>query len=93
MSNRIVFFAGYSSSKWNANTQLPGGSEVAVANISKNLALRGNDVWVAGDVIEADISGVKFRSYNSFVDEFKNRPDYFDFIVGVNYIHFEQYDE
>ena len=55
MSNRIVFFAGYSSSKWNANTQLPGGSEVAVANISKNLALRGNDVWVAGDVIEADI--------------------------------------
>ena len=93
MSNRIVFFAGYSSSKWNANTQLPGGSEVAVANISKNLALRGNDVWVAGDVIEADIDGVKFRSYNSFVDEFKNRPDYFDFIVGVNYIHFEQYAE
>mgnify|MGYP001158667201 CR=1 FL=1 len=93
MTKKIVFFVGYSTKPWNANTMLPGGSEVAVVNISKRLVKFGHEVYVAGEVIDEDIDGVKWRNYNTFIEEFKDKPSYFHAIIGVNYIHMRQYAE
>jgi len=91
MPKRIVFFIGYYEERWNSDTLIPGGSEVAVVNIAERLIKYGHEVYVTGQVLNADIRGVKWLDYDDFVEQFKEKPNYFDLAVGVNYIHFIQY--
>jgi len=61
-SKKILFFSGWSGEKWNQTTSLIkalGGSETAVAYLSKNFP-KDYEIYVSGDVEEETIDNIKY---------------------------------
>jgi glycosyltransferase involved in cell wall biosynthesis len=61
-SKKILFFSGWSGEKWNQTTSLTkalGGSETAVAYLSKNFP-KDYEIYVSGDVEEETVDNIKY---------------------------------
>ena len=95
---KILFWTGYRFETFNGNTTTGlGGTETAVIEISKRLSNFGHEVHVAGEVESSHgekIDGVTWHGLGEFEFNFLHRPsDYFDIVIGVNYINFLNYLE
>ena len=92
---RLLFWTGYRFEKWNGATETGlGGTETAVIEITKGLTKYGYEVVVAGELYNSNdkIDGVSWYYIDDFIKEFKDKPsDYFDAVIGINYIHFLEY--
>lgn len=84
---KVVFYTGYHHTAWTPTDEGLGGTETAVVNISKYLAMAGHTVVVVGNVVTGLEDGVFYSS----TEDYKNRGsmgDRPDYLIGVNYIHF-----
>jgi hypothetical protein len=75
-SKKILFFAGWSGEKWNYTSSLTralGGSETAVAYLSKNFP-KDYEIYVSGDVEEETIDNVKYIHLFNLPNFFKENP-------------------
>lgn len=93
---RILFWTGYRFEKFNGNSKSGlGGTENALIEISKRLVTYGHEVHIAGEVESSNgekIDGVFWHDLGEFDFKFLHRPsDYFDVVIGVNYLHFLNY--
>jgi hypothetical protein len=87
-SNSILFYTGFSNIAWNYTYSLNnalGGSETAVANLSKLFPSRFN-IYVAGAVSEETIDNVSYISFDSLKKLIKTQP--FHTIIVSRYIGF-----
>lgn len=90
----ILFWVGYSKEPFDGNTTLGlGGTEVAVINIANRLKSYGLNVTVSGEVNNAIVNGIEWINIEGFKHKYSSKPNYFDKIIGVNYIHFIKYME
>lgn len=89
----ILFWIGYNSPLYDGNTTTGlGGTEVGVINISKGLSAHGYNVTVAGQCKNSGlIDGVEWIDIDSFEAKYSQKPNHFDMVVGVNYLHFLKY--
>jgi GR25 family glycosyltransferase involved in LPS biosynthesis/glycosyltransferase involved in cell wall biosynthesis len=89
-SKAILFYAGYSDAPWNYSSMLRGalgGSERAVANLSRELYLQGYTVYVSGGVLEDDAGvGVKYVGLSGLPELLRTTA--FHTIVCSRYVSF-----
>jgi glycosyltransferase involved in cell wall biosynthesis len=94
-SQAILFYAGYSSAPWNHSSMLRGalgGSERAVAHLSKELCRQGYTVYVSGGVQQEEhdetdgVRGVKYVGLSDLPELLRTTP--FHTIVCSRYISF-----
>ncbi len=94
---KIMFYVGYSKKPWNPSNWTRegiGGSEYCVIKLSEKLAERGWEVWVVGEVRSCHVKGVTYLSTEQILNKGNERGTHaiafskFDWVVGVNYIHF-----
>lgn len=95
---RILFWTGYRFETFNGNSKSGlGGTENALIEVSKRLVTYGHEVHIAGEVESSNgekIDGVTWYDLGEFAFKFLHRPsDYFDVVIGVNYLHFLNYLE
>ena len=94
MSKKILFWVGYSKSPWNGhNSYGLAGSEIATLNVAEGLANYGHEVVVAGEVQTGQCNGVTWLDIPTFLRVYSSKPDWFNEVIGVNYIHFIKYAE
>ena len=84
---KVLFYVGYQKEAWDGNTtEGLAGSEIAVQQIAKHMALFGYSVVVSGDVLHSGkVDGVEYCALRSIHDLHFNT---FDIIVGTSYSHF-----
>jgi len=94
----IVLYTGYHSKPWNPESYLTtglGGTEQALFSLAYQLAVKGSEVYVVGEIIEGDYGypivktdkyKVKYRSIESFKKEIGNKK--IDWIIAASYIHY-----
>ena len=89
-SQAILFYAGYSPVPWNHSSMLRGalgGSERAVAYLSKELYHQGYTVYVSGGVLEDIVGvGVKYVGLSDLPELLRTTP--FHTIVCSRYVSF-----
>jgi len=89
-STSILFYTGYSAVPWNHSSMLRGalgGSERAVAYLSKELCRQGYTVYVSGGVFEDDAGvGVKYVGLSDLPELLRTTP--FHTIVCSRYVSF-----
>lgn len=85
---RIVFHVGYSSTHWNPTTPALGGTEQCVSNLALELARKGHEVYVYGEVLEhhqveheGSVRYLPLASKGMI-------PKTIDVLVGVAYLHY-----
>ena len=93
---RILFWTGYRFETYNGNTKSGlGGTETAIMEIAEGLTRYGHEVVVAGELDSSNgekIRGVRWCSISEFEADFSQVPsNYFDAVVGVNYMHYLRY--
>ena len=77
-SKNILFYTGFSNVEWNYTYSLHnalGGSETAVANLSKLFPSHYN-VYIAGDVSEEKIDNVSYINFNTLKNLITTTPFY-----------------
>ena len=87
---KILFWTGYNSPLYDGDTQTGlGGTEVGIINVSKGLAAYGHKVTVSGQVKNSGmVDNVEWIDIDSFMAKYSTKENYFDIVIGVNYIHF-----
>ena len=88
-SKAILFYAGYSDVPWNYSSMLRGalgGSERAVANLSRELYREGYTVYVSGGVQPEERVGVKYVGLSSLPELLRTTA--FHTIVCSRYVSF-----
>lgn len=89
-SKAILLYAGYSDAPWNYSSMLRGalgGSERAVANLSRELYRQGYTVYVSGGVLEDDAGvGVKYVGLSGLPELLRTTA--FHTIVCSRYVSF-----
>jgi FkbM family methyltransferase len=87
-SNKILFYTGFANLPWNYTYSLNnalGGSETAVANLSK--AFPNNfEIYVCGSVAEEKFDNIKYVHLNNIRELVKNTP--FHSVIVSRYIGF-----
>lgn len=83
---KVLFYVGYQKNGWDGNTTKGlAGSEIAVQQIAKHMALFGYNVVVSGDVLHSGkIDGVDYCALKHIHELHHNT---FDIIVGTSYSH------
>ena len=94
----IVLYTGYHSKHWNPESYLTtglGGTEQALFSLAYQLAIKGSEIYVVGEIIEGDYGypivktdkyKVKYRSIENFKKEIGNKK--IDWIIAASYIHY-----
>ena len=90
---KILFWTGYNSPLYDGDTQTGlGGTEVGIINVSKGLAAYGHKVTISGQVKNSGmVDNVEWIDIDSFMAKYSTKENYFDIVIGVNYIHFLKY--
>ena len=89
---RILFWVGYRFEAWNSQSEGLGGTEIAVSRVAEAMARYGHEVTVAGQCINGYHNRVDWKNIQTFEEVFTKAPsDWFDVVIGVNYLHFLQY--
>ena len=89
----IVFHVGYSRTHWNSKTDGLGGTEQCVMNLSRELAKKGNKVYVYGEVLQYyEVHPGGSVEYVP-LDAKKKIPAVINVLIGVAYLHYAKFFE
>ena len=85
---RILVYVGYQKQKLSPelfkSTGL-GGTEIACIKLAEGLKMYGHQVFISGDVVEAEHNGVTWLPTERLHQQESNQ---FDIIISASYIHF-----
>jgi GR25 family glycosyltransferase involved in LPS biosynthesis/glycosyltransferase involved in cell wall biosynthesis len=81
----IVFHVGYSKEPWDNDTPALGGTEQCVNKLGMEMAIKGHNVFIVGEVNQ--VSPQKNIKYIP-LSNMQLLPEDIDVLIGVSYLHF-----